>query len=307
MTALTPQLDTPRHGLFFWAVLIVIGLAWGATGPLSKLAVSTGHHPFGVNFSSTAIGAVVLTAILLATRAPFPTKPRHLFFYLVCGLLGTALPNTLSYESYRHLPVGVNVIVLSLVPMATLLFSLLLRMERADGKRLLGLALGATAVLVIALPESSLPEPEQVPWVLAMVVVSLSYAAENVFIARNTPDRCGPLTIMCGLSWGAFLLLSPSLLFAETRVDLTPLGPPELAIIAVSGLHVFAYFGFVWLIGNAGSVFASQVGYIVTGSGVALGMLFYGESHSAWIWLALVLMLTGLTLVKPNKTSTQNP
>ena len=306
MTLLSKQIDKPNAGLVFWAVLVVIGFAWGMTGPLSKLAVSTGHHPLGVNFASTAIGAVVLTAILLLTKTPFPTKRRHLVFYLVCGLLGTALPNTLSYESYRHLPVGVNVIVLSLVPMATLLFSLTLGIERPDGRRLLGLVLGAMAVLVIALPDSSLPDPEQAPWVLAMVVVSLSYAAENVYIARNTPDRCGPLTIMCGLSWGAFLLLSPSLLTAETRVDLSPLGPPELAIIAVSALHVFAYFGFVWLIGRAGSVFASQVGYIVTGSGVALGIAIYGESHSAWIWLAMILMFAGLSLVKPSTTSTQH-
>jgi drug/metabolite transporter (DMT)-like permease len=62
-----------------------------------------------------------------------------------------------------------------------------------------------------------------------------------------------------------------------------------------------AYFGFIWLIGQAGPVFASQVGYVVTGSGVVLGMIVYGERHSPWIWAALALMFAGLALVKPRR------
>ena len=34
-------------------------------------------------------------------------------------------------------------------------------------------------------------------------------------------------------------------------------------------------------------MFASQVAYVVTGSGVALGMLIYDERHSPWFWAAL--------------------
>ena len=56
----------PRPGML-WLVLLVIGLAWGATGPFSKLAVSTGNHPIGVTFWNTAIGAVLLTATLFAS------------------------------------------------------------------------------------------------------------------------------------------------------------------------------------------------------------------------------------------------
>ena len=33
-----------------------------------------------------------------------------------------------------------------------------------------------------------------------------------------------------------------------------------------------------------------MAGYVVTGSGVVLGMIFYGERHSPWIWAALALV-----------------
>lgn len=284
-----------------WLVLVAIGLAWGATGPLSKLAVSTGNHPVGVTFWHSALGAAAFTLALLLSGRRLPLDWRHIRFFLGCGLLGTALPNTLSYTAYPHLPVGVMMMVLSLVPMATMLLALPLGMERPEPRRLAGLGLGAVAVLMIALPESSLPNPDQAIWVLLPVLVTLSYAGENIYISAARPATCDTLTTLCGLSWGALVLLAPAVIAAGAWVDITRMGPPEQAILASTGVHVFAYSGFVWLIARAGPVFAAQVGYVVTGSGVAMGMLVYGERHSSWVWGALGLMFAGLALVKPRR------
>ena len=64
-------------------------------------------------------------------------------------------------------------------------------------------------------------------------------------------------------------------------------------------IHVFVYAGYVWLIGRAGAVFAGQVSYVVTGSGVLWAMLLLGESYSLWVWAALCIMLIGISQVRP--------
>jgi drug/metabolite transporter (DMT)-like permease len=161
--------------------------------------------------------------------------------------------------------------------------------------------MGAVAVGLIVLPDASLPEPGQAAWVALPVIVSLAYAAENIYIATARPAGVDALTILCGLFWGALIQLTPFVLASGAWFDITRLGPPEQAIIAISVLHIGAYFGFIWLIGQAGPVFASQVGYVVTASGVILGMLIYAERHSPWIWAALALMFGGLALVKPKR------
>ncbi len=295
-----PDPTKPRPALL-WLALVVIGIGWGITGPLSKLAVSTGNHPIGVTFWETVIGAVVVTAILLASGRRLPLDRRHLVFFLICGFLGTALPISLSYTAYQHLPIGVIAISIALVPMATLLLALPLGIERPELQRLAGLGLGVVAVGLIVIPKASLPEPGQAAWVALPVIVSLAYAAENIYIAIARPPGCGALTVICGLSWGALILLTPALVAAGAWVDIARLGPPEQAIIASSALHMGAYFGFIWLIGQAGPVFASQVAYVVTGSGVILGMIVYAERHSPWFWAALALMFAGLALVKPKR------
>jgi len=300
MTPVPAETDpAPRRPALPWAVLAAIGIAWGSTGPLSKLAVSAGNHPVGVSFANTAIAALVLTTARIVTRRPLPLGRRHVTFYLICGLLGTALPNSLSYTAYRHLPVGVMALIIALVPMTTLLLALPLRLEPPEPRRLAGIALGLGAVAMIALPETSLPDPSQAAWIVLPVIVTLCYAGESLYIAAARPAECDTLAVMCGLSWAALALLLPVNAFFDGWVDIFRLGPPELAILAISAIHIFAYFGFIWLIGHAGPVFAAQVAYVVTGSGVALGMIVYGERPSAWVWGALAFMFAGLTLVKP--------
>lgn len=279
----------------------MIGVAWSFTGPLAKLAVSTGHHPIGIAFWNVIIAVALLSAVLAVRRTKLTFTRKHIAFFAVCSILGTVLPNTLSYWAYNHLPIGVIMLVLSLVPMATMLMALPLRLEKPQAVRLLGILFGIIAVAFIALPETSLPHPEQAIWVLLPVIVSVSYAAENIVIAVARPDRCDSLTILCGFNWAALIFLFPILLVSDAWFDLYPFGVAEQATLAISIVHIAAYFGFIWLVTRAGPVFAAQVGYVVTGSGVLLGIILFGEQHSWWIWTALVLMMAGLVLVHPNE------
>ncbi|MEO0904914.1 MAG: EamA/RhaT family transporter, partial [Pseudomonadota bacterium] len=73
----------------------------------------------------------------------------------------------------------------------------------------------------------------------------------------------------------------------------------DFTMLLSSIIHVLVYSGYVWLIARAGSVFAGQVSYIVTGSGVFWAMLLLGETYSIWIWAALACMGLGLSLVQP--------
>lgn len=311
MSASEPSADAPTDGqpvgasaqppLLLWGAMLAIGLAWGASGPLSKIAVSTGNHPVGVAFWTSVIGAILLTTALLARGGRLPLNAASLRFFLICGFLGTALPNSLSYEGFRHLPVGIVLMVVALTPMATLAMAWLLGLERPTRTRVLGVGLGLVAMAMLLLPDSSLPEPGQSFWTLLMGIVALSYAAENVYIARSKPEGFDALTVMAGLFCGAVVLLGPTMLALDAFFPLWPLGAAEQALIGAALFHIGAYFGFVWLIGRGGPVFASQVGYVVTGSGVLLGILIFGETHGPWVWAALCVLFLGLALVKPQR------
>ena len=53
------------------------------------------------------------------------------------------------------------------------------------------------------------------------------------------------------------------------------------------------------LLRSAGSVFAMQVAYLVTGWAMLWSILFLGERHGPLVWLALLVLFAGLFLVQP--------
>jgi drug/metabolite transporter (DMT)-like permease len=68
-------------------------------------------------------------------------------------------------------------------------------------------------------------------------------------------------------------------------------------------INVIAYVLFLELIRLAGPLFAAQMGYVVTASGVVWGMVIFGEVHSPWIWAALAVLFTGIAVVHPRKVA----
>lgn len=287
--------------LLLWAALGVIGLSWGSTQLFSKLIVTEGHHPLGISAASVTIGAALITVVVLMRRAPLPLNRRHLVFYAICGLTGTALPNVFSYAAMRELSVGIMSIVMAMVPLMTFLAALTFRLDRPELRRIAGLLCGATAVMLLVVPEAGLPEPQDAIWVGVAMITVTSYTVENIYIAKAQPGDCGALQTMCGLSWAALLLVVPVTWASDTWMAFRGAGIAEVSLVAMTVMHLVAYSGFIWLIGNAGPVFAAQVGYVVTLSGVFLGMIVLGETHSAWAWISLALMLAGLSLVQPRR------
>ena len=57
------------------------------------------------------------------------------------------------------------------------------------------------------------------------------------------------------------------------------------------------YITFLIIIRAAGPVFFSQFNYVVVVAGLGWGILFFQESHSAYVWAAAVLMLAGVALL----------
>ena len=294
--------DAPRPSgrLALVGVLLLLGIGWGSTQSLGKLAVSSGHQHFGLIFWQLVIGAVVLGTLNLLRRKSFAITRAGLRFAVVIALIGTLIPNSTFYLSVAHLPGGVMSILISTVPLLSLPLALALGMDRFDALRLLGLCCGVLGVALIALPQTSLPSPDMVAWLPVALIGPLFYAMEGNYVAKwGTAGLDAVQAMFWASSVGALMALPLTLWSGQWISPLPPYGVPELALIASSCVHALVYAGYVWLAARAGAVFATQVAYVVTGSGVLWAMLLLGERFSGWVWAALAVMLLGLFLVQP--------
>ncbi|MEM9439151.1 MAG: DMT family transporter [Pseudomonadota bacterium] len=292
-----------RHDkVISWVLLIAAGSIWGMTFSLAKFATAGGMHPIGLNFWQSLLGFIFLRLYLAFRGDQLPLTSNHLVFYAICGLLGTALPGTLLFFAAASLPAGVLSIVIAVVPILTTAIAFAIGIEQAASSRFLGILLGAIAVVVIVAPDDSLPNSGSTFWVLIAVIAAFCYALESLYIALRMPPGSGALTVLCGM------FLTGSLMTGIVALATGHLLPPvisftmvEGAIVAMAAINALAYGAFIYLVTSAGPVFASQMGYLVTVSGVAWGIVMFGEQHSRWIWTAMLIMVAGLALVQPRK------
>ncbi len=288
--------------LWAWTVLLFLGVVWGLTFSLAKIAAGGGGHPLGIALWQALLGAAILGAVAVARRRRLSVKPWALQIYVICGLLGSVIPGVLFFYAASRVSAGVLSITVTVVPILTFVLSALFGLDRFGLLRVMGVLFGALAVVLLVAPEQSLPDPGAAPWVLAACAGSACYAVENLVIALRMPDGADPFTVTLGMFLAATMILAPVVIATGSFVALPwPWGPVEWSIVGMAAVSALAYSLYIYLIRWAGPVFSSQVAYAVTLAGVLWGMALFGERHSPWIWLSLALMLAGLALVTPRK------
>ncbi len=251
-------------------------------------------------FWQLVICTLFLGAITLARGKGFVRTPRAMSFYAVVALMGTLVPGYTFYVSVHRLPAGIMSILISTVPLLAFPMTMVLGIDRFSMTRLVGLVLGLVGVALIALPQSSLPDPAMVAFLPLAMMGPLFYAVEGTFVSRFGTAGMGPVQAMFGASLVGLVLCVPLVLLSGQWVDpFAAWGRAEQALVLSSVLHAMMYASYVGLAARAGAVFATQTGYVVTAAGLCWAMLLLGERFSPWIWAALAVMLVGLSLVRP--------
>ena len=285
-------------------ILIILGLGWGLSFTLGKIAITAGGTPIGLTFWQSLFSGLILLAYVFFRHGKI-IIPRIMFLPIVIiTFLSVVIPNIIFYACVEHLDAGVLSISVSVIPLFTYLIALGLRMDKFKVRRVIGLITGFCALLILILPENSLPDKRDIPWVLLALNCALCYALENIYIDKLALQNFGPIRLVCAVSFvSAIITFLLSLVMDQFFI----LQPTDLYLfISTLGLGFIsatAYSIFIYLIGRAGSVFSSQVGYLVTFFGVVWGIIILGESHSVFVWISLAMIMIGIFLVQPRKTS----
>lgn len=289
-------------------LLLIMGLTWGVVPALSKILMAPGAlNPIGL----AAWVALVTVGVVGCVMVGAGIRPRlswsALRFGLVAGLFAGVLPQASLFWVSGHVPGVVLSITLALESLIVFGISACLRMERPSALRLFGLSVGLVAVFIIMFTTKE-AEGLGVPlWVLAGLVVPLSYAVESILVASMPEtDSHTPVEIL-------FLIMLGSSLWGWGAATLTGsvINPWEaerstLILIASIGLISAISNGcYILTIRRMGAVFASQYAYVVTIMGVGWSVLLLGERLNMWIWIALGCVLLGIFMVRPKEQAVQ--
>lgn len=280
------------------SILLLLGAIWGGTFSLSKLAVNAGVPPLGYALWQCVGSAIVVQIICTFRRQRLTLSRRYIAFYSVCGFVGIAIPISSMYLVIAHLPAGVMGVIVATIPLFTYAFSYTLNTESLDWRRVAGIALGFIGVLFILVPRASLPVPEMAFWAAVALLTPIFYAIGNVYTGWARPPDSSAITLTVGMLLAAIVGLAPVVLitggFYWLRI---PPGIAEFAILGQILVSSLGYILFFELIRIAGPVYFSQVGYVVTVTGMMWAALLFDETYSHWVFASVALIFAGLALV----------
>ena len=297
-----PQAARPIH----YALLAVMGIMWGLALSLAKIGVEAGGHPIGMALWQVSTSAILLLCLLLLQSRRPVIRADVLRFGMICGSCGVAFPSIALFWCALYLPAGVVAIAFSSMPLFTYLLSVMLKIEKAQRRRLLGVVIGLAAMGLIVLPQDALPEPGLAPWVLLALIASISMSLENSYAGGYRPPEIGSIELSVARQGAAAILLFPLALISGTALQLfSSWSTPQYAATGNGLLSGIAFTILLYVIKSAGPVFASQTAYVITLAGVAWGIVLFAESHSVYVWVALVLTLIGIGMVRPQKPSSR--
>ena len=279
-------------------MLLFGGIAYGGMFSANKIVAGVDFPVFAYTFWMALFAGLTLLLVGAVTGTMPPISRAHLMQYLRLAVLAVMLPVLATAFAAHALPAGVITLVLTLVPGVTYLMSFALRMERFEAMSLAGLGLGAGGVLLIVLPEQSLPEAGAWVWMLVALVAAVAAAGSNVVAAAYRPPKTHSLALACGILLAAAVVMLPVMLIADGPYLFTDAGWPGIAGMAwAAAIHCVTFYCFQEVTRRAGAVFFAQFNYLVVAAGIFWALILFDETLSIWVWAALACMVVGIWLV----------
>ncbi|KZY48001.1 hypothetical protein A3731_28795 [Roseovarius sp. HI0049] len=155
------------------------------------------------------------------------------------------------------------------------------------------------SVAVILLPHVDAPGFGMAPWILLALLVPVSYGIESVYISRHWPAGMSAMQAVTGETVTAAVVVLP--LFLAVSGGTLPLSAgwtmAETAILVFVGAGVVESLIYFYLIRHTGGVFVNFGTFVSLFAGIGWGIVLFGESHSALVWGAVLLLVGSLYLV----------
>lgn len=285
------------------ALLFVLATLWGASYTFIKIGVET-IPPITLIAARTSIAGLMLLAVMRwrGLRLPLDAESWRRFFFQ--AFLNSVIPWTLIAWGERLVDADLATILNSTSPIFTFfLTTAVTRHEIVTGRKLFGVAAGLAGICLIVGLQAFHGVGRALAAELAVVAATLCYACAAIF-GRNFAGL-DPLVPAAGsLIAGAAILLPLSLVTEQPW----SLAPSASSLLALLGLAVFstalAFVIYFRLIQSLGSVGTTAQAYLRVPIGVAIGVVFLGESLPAtgWVGLACVVVGVAAMTISPRKS-----
>lgn len=287
MTTGKPNL--PRELL----LLLALSTLWGASYTFIRIGVET-IPPITLIAARTLIAGAILLVVILWRGLSVPREAATWRRFLFQACLNSVTPFTLIAWAQQTTDASLAAILNSATPIfAFLITALLTRHEAVTGRKLFGVGAGLIGICLIVGVQALGGLGRELSAQLAIVAATVCYAGAAIFgkgFKNLDPILPAAGSLVCGAT-----LLVPVSLAVDRPWTLAPSVASTLALLALAAFSTaLAFVIYFRLVQTLGSVGTTAQAYLRVPIGVAIGVVFLGESLSTMGVVGLLFVISGV-------------
>lgn len=276
----------------YWLLIILLGAVWGGSFFFNAILIRE-ISPLWVSAGRVAIGAAICWVYFLAMRKKLPSGWSIYAQLGFLGLLNYAIPFALFPYAEQTVASGLVGVVNGLTPMSTVIVSQLWPGgEKATWNKVVGVAIGFTGAVILALPSLGSGASAQVLGLIAALAATLCYAL-TLNYARRFRDIDSAVVATCSLTGAALISVPIALIF--TGLPIITRAETWGALFAIAAFSTsFSFLLVYWLLPRVGATNLSLNTFITPISAILLGVLVLHERFDFVHVIGMLVIFVGL-------------
>ncbi|GAB5540832.1 MAG: DMT family transporter [Sandaracinaceae bacterium] len=294
--ATQPEGPPPPSPALVHAGLLAVQVGFASHYVVSKVAVRE-LSPAGLALVRATVAAAVMLGVHLLSRGAPRVPFRDLAKLAGCAALGIAGNQLLFFSGLQRTTASNASVLVTTIPVFTLLVSLVLRRERATPKGVAGVALALAGVLYLLGAEALSLGPETVIGDLMIVGNSLFYGTYLVLVADLARRHGSMTTVVWLFGFGALWVLPFG---GQALLDDAPgvRGTTWLLVAYIVLVPtIFTYLTNAWALRHAPPSIVAIYIYLQPVGATLLAVLFLDETPTPRLFGAAALVFAGIFLV----------
>lgn len=281
-----------------YLLLLLLASLWGPSFLFIKVAVEE-ISPILMAAMRISFAAIFLNLFLLLRKSKLPRKSTFWKHVLVASFFSQSVPFMLFNWSEQYIDSGLASILNGLTPLSTVLLAhFTISTERLTAKKLIGIMLGFTGLVVLSLPKLSNGFDAGFLGVLAATLGAVSYAVGLIY-SRKHLSREASIHAPAGQLLIASVYMIPMAFIFDTQTVFSLVGTPAWASIILLSFFgtAVAFVVYFKLLEATTASFVSLAIYIMPIFGIALGVIFLDEVITGTMLLGMLLILSGILII----------
>ena len=287
-------------------LLFILSSLWALHFSLVKL-VDADQNPFSILIPLLLILCILFFCILKLSNKLFKFTYKKLLFFIIAGTFAYIIPLSVEFLVAPKIDAGILTLIVSSVPVFTLLLVWTFRLIKVNLRLILGTFSGLIGISLIVLGNNN---NSLNLWLIASIIVPLSFAFNAVFMEKYWPSNLNSLQMAFGECLTSLIFILFLNLLVKGNLTNSIIEYVEWLFIPnfwfltfITFLEVSLYF---FLLNRIGAVFINIGSYLVMPAGFLWGFMIFGELFTLLKFICTLLIINAVFLIGNQKYKINN-